>query len=292
MTDPGDPRARAFEAAHQAMLATWPVAAEQRWVETAWARTHLLIAGPPDAPPVFLVPGIATPGVMWTAQIAALVGSHRVHAVDLPGNAGFSKPVRRPRSFADFVTWWVELLDALGLPRADYVGMSYGGCVGAHLAVAVPEKVRRLALLAPAATLHPLSLGFMMRAMSSVLLPTRAGHANLMRWMAVPPREGRERYELLVEGIIDLFHTGRQRDGFIMLPNPRVLTDDELRGLRMPTLVVIGEQEKIYSAAEALARAKALIPDVETVAIPDASHDLMFAQPTLVGATLSRFLAG
>ena len=36
--------------------------------------------------------GIATPGVMWLSQIAGLVDSHRVYAVDLPGNVGFSVP--------------------------------------------------------------------------------------------------------------------------------------------------------------------------------------------------------
>jgi pimeloyl-ACP methyl ester carboxylesterase len=111
-----------------------------------------------------------------------------------------------------------------------------------------------------------------------------------MHWMTVPPSGGREHYEALVEGAIDLFYTGRRRDGFRMVPMWRVLGDDELRRLTMPTLVMIGEQEKIYDCGAALARAEALIPGVKSVRIPDASHDLMFAQPALVNANLRAFL--
>jgi pimeloyl-ACP methyl ester carboxylesterase len=282
--------AEAFEAAHRAMVATWPVAPEDKWITSPSGRTHLLACGPEDAPPVLLVPGMATPGVMWTAQIEALAPAHRVYAVDLPGNVGFSEPAKRPRGFDYFARWFVEVLDALGVERADYVGMSYGGCVGAQIALAVPHRIRRLVLMAPAATLLPLSSGIMLQGLSMLVWPTRARYAGATRWMAIPPQEGRERYDTLVEGMIDLFSTGRRKLGVTLLPNPRVLTDAELRRLTMPTLVMIGEGEKIYSASAALARAKALIPGVQTVSIPDASHDLMFCQSARVNAHLRDFL--
>lgn len=290
MPSPALSPAAAYEAAHQAMLATWPVTPEVRWVETPFGRTHLLACGPEDAPPVFLVPGMATPGVAWSEQIPALVGAHRVYAVDMPGNVGRSEPARRPRRFADLARWFSEMLDALGIARADYVGMSYGGCVGAQLALAVPERLRRLVLMAPAATIQPLSAAFMLRTLPLLLLGTRAQNAGLMRWMALPPTEGRERYEHQVEAVIDLFYTGRRRQGLTILPNPPVLDDAALRRISVPTLVMIGEGEKIYDARAALDRARALIPGVSTALIPGASHDLMYSQPARVNAELAAFL--
>ncbi len=53
---------------------------------------------------------------------------------------------------------------------------------------------------------------------------------------------------------------------------------------------MIGADERTYAAATALARAEALIPGVKTISIPDASHDLMFAQPARVNAGLRAFL--
>jgi pimeloyl-ACP methyl ester carboxylesterase len=160
-----------------------------------------------------------------------------------------------------------------------------------YLALAAPERIRRLALLAPAATLAPLAAAFTLRSLPQVVWPSRAAFAGLMRWMAVAPSEGREGYEALVEGCIELIYTGRHRDGFRMVPMWRVLRDEELQRLAMPTLVMIGADEKIYNAAAALSRAEALIPGVKAVRIPDASHDLMFAQPALVNANLREFLA-
>jgi pimeloyl-ACP methyl ester carboxylesterase len=91
--------------------------------------------------------------------------------------------------------------------------------------------------------------------------------------------------------MIDVTYAGRKRTGLSMMPSPRVLGDDELRRISMPTLVILGDKEKQYDPAPALARAKALIADVRTVLIPDASHDLMFCQPERVNAALKEFLA-
>jgi pimeloyl-ACP methyl ester carboxylesterase len=287
---PDSPAALAFDAAHKAMRDMWPVAPDDKWVETASGRTHLLVAGKPDGQPVFLVPGIATPGVAWTGQIGALLETHRVHAVDLPGNIGFSEPKSRPKNFDFYTTWFVEVLDALGIERADYIGMSYGGHLGARLAIAVPERLRRLVLLAPAATLQSLSGAFMARAMSMLFWPTRARHASVFRWMAATPDEGREQYERVMEGMVDILYTGRGKYGITVMPNVTKLSDDQLRSITVPTLVMIGAEEKIYSGPAALARAKALIPGVKTVEIPGASHDIMFAQPARVSAELKSFL--
>jgi pimeloyl-ACP methyl ester carboxylesterase len=282
---------RAFQAAHEALLRTWPVVPESVWVATPSGRTHLLAAGPPGAPAVFLAPGAGTSGVAWTCQIEALVADHRVYAVDLPANYGLSEPARPPRRFDDFARWYVEVLDALGLRQADWVGISYGGSIGVHLALTAPERIRRLCLLAPVATLLPVSAGLWVQTLSLMVWPSRARHGGMLRWMAVAPAEGRERYEDLMEKVADIIHAGRRRDGLSLIPNPRVLRDDELRRISVPTLVMIGEKEKIYDPGAALARAEALIPGVRTLCIPDASHDLMFCQPARVNAALSAFLA-
>jgi pimeloyl-ACP methyl ester carboxylesterase len=283
---------RAYEAAHEALIRTWPVAPEPVTITTPSGRTHLLAAGPPGAPPVFLVPGAGCAGAAYTCQIEALVEGHRVYAVDVPGNYGLSKPVRQPRTFDDFVRWYVEVLDALGLPQADYVGISYGASIGAHVALAAPERIRRLVLMAPSATLYRLGAGIWLQTLSMMVWPTRARHRGMLRWMAVTPAEGRERYEDVMDKVADIIYAGRRRDGLTIIPYTKVFSDEELRRISVPTLVMIGEKEKLYDAGAALARAKALIPGVKTVSIPGASHDLMFHQPERVNAALKEFLAG
>ena len=49
---------------------------------------------------------------------------------------------------------------------------------------------------------------------------------------------------------------------------PTVFSDDELRAMRVPTLLLIGDHEVISDPATALARARRLIPDFEGELVP------------------------
>jgi len=56
-------------------------------------------------------------------------------------------------------------------------------------------------------------------------------------------------------------------------------SDDELR---VPRLLLIGEQEVLYDPVGALSRAGRLIPGLIGELIPGASHDLAFRRPAIV----------
>jgi hypothetical protein len=47
----------------------------------------------------------------------------------------------------------------------------------------------------------------------------------------------------------------------------------ELRALRMPVLLLMGNREVIRDPVEALARARRVIPQFERAIVPDCSHD-------------------
>ena len=71
---------------------------------------------------------------------------------------------------------------------------------------------------------------------------------------------------------------------------PSVFSDDELRALRGPVLLLIGQNEVIYDAAKALARARALIPNFEGELVPSCKHDMCFSQHRIVDARVLDFL--
>jgi 3-oxoadipate enol-lactonase/4-carboxymuconolactone decarboxylase len=97
---------------------------------------------------------IGTTGAMW-AEVARLAGRGRaVVRWDLPGHgrspAGLV-PTDGTATVADFGRRLLELADALGIARFDYAGDSFGGAVGAWLAVHHPDRVRSLALVCTSA---------------------------------------------------------------------------------------------------------------------------------------------
>lgn len=71
---------------------------------------------------------------------------------------------------------------------------------------------------------------------------------------------------------------------------PTVLTDAELRNLRVPTLFLVGENETIYSVDKAVRRVKRLAPQVRTEIIAGAGHDLTIVQADTVNRMIVDFL--
>ena len=73
-----------------------------------------------------------------------------------------------------------------------------------------------------------------------------------------------------------------------VLPVP--YKDAALRGVRIPTLLLIGRQEALYDPVAAVERAKQLIPDVKTELIPQAGHEMPMSKAAAVNSRVLEFL--
>jgi pimeloyl-ACP methyl ester carboxylesterase len=127
--------------------ATGPERLRFQRVTTASGAWSLMTAG--AGAPVVLLHGLGATKGSFLPTLAALAGSFRTIAVDLPGFGDSFKPLGEryhPPFFARVV---IELMDALGLPRAHLVGNSMGGRVALEIGLRHPARVGRLALLAP-----------------------------------------------------------------------------------------------------------------------------------------------
>jgi len=58
----------------------------------------------------------------------------------------------------------------------------------------------------------------------------------------------------------------------------------------VPTLFLVGENEKIYSAKKAVQRLNEVAPQIETEVIPNAGHDLTIVQAEMVNRKVLEFL--
>ena len=118
-----------------------------RTVRTTKGRISISEAG--AGPAVVMVHGLGATKVSFLPTLAALAPHHRAIAVDLPGFGDSDKPVQAPYNARYFAQAMTALLDALELDRADFVGNSMGGRVAIEVGLRAPERVRRIALLAP-----------------------------------------------------------------------------------------------------------------------------------------------
>ena len=167
--------------------------------------------------------------------------------------------------------------------------MSFGGWLSINFALAEPERVRKLILISPAASLLPLVKQFIPRAILSSLPPKKFWFYTFMAWMGLKRGPGHE----FSESLLDMMWLGGENikmSAETMRVMPTVYSDKELGALKMPVLLLIGENEVIYNPTKALARAKGLITDLTGELLPNCSHDISFSQHDIVDERVLTFL--
>jgi pimeloyl-ACP methyl ester carboxylesterase len=268
-----------YLAHYDAVSSRWPVPSTTMTVPTSYGRTFVRVSGPADAPPLVLLPGGGSSMLMWAPNVAALSERYRVYALDRLGDIGRSVYLRPLATSADVVSNLDELLSALQLgSEIRLVGLSFGGWEAAEYALAHSARLARVALIAPAATLFNLPPEFAWRGLL-VLLPVRGFMEGLMRWSlphlgAATDPAGRKLFDSLVDESYLGTRSFDLRQGAI----PRVLSDEELASIRPATLFMVGEDETLYPARDAIGRLARVAPRVRTELVRGAGHDLTWVK--------------
>ena len=116
-------------------------------VRTAMGDIAVLRAG--RGHPVLLLHGLGATKASFLPTVAALAGAFRVVALDLPGFGDSVMPLGAAYDPPFFARAVAGVLDACEIERAHLVGNSMGGRVALEVGFEFPERVGRLALLAP-----------------------------------------------------------------------------------------------------------------------------------------------
>ena len=89
-------------------------------------------------------------GLTWDPFLDRLAESFTVYAPEHPGTTPEAHDdVYHLDGLWDLVLCYEELLETLGIRDAAFVGHSFGGMVACEVAAAYPDRVRRLAMIAP-----------------------------------------------------------------------------------------------------------------------------------------------
>lgn len=250
-------------------------------------RMSFAVEGPETAPTVVLHHPLATDLTIWDELTAALVPRYRVVRFDARGH-GASEATAAPYDFAMLTADTVALMDHLGLPRAHFLGLSMGGMVGQHLGVEHPQRCASLILCSTTSRIpdeaRPLweqrvtvareqGMGSQVEpALSRWLAPASQGNpalvARMRRYIEATPVEGYAGWCLAIR---DLGVT------------------DRLKGIRLPTLVVVGAEDPSTPPAAAQV-IHGEIAGSELVEVPGVSHQLHVEQPETFNRHVLDFL--
>ncbi|MFF4215722.1 alpha/beta fold hydrolase [Streptomyces nondiastaticus] len=261
-------RARILGAYDKAM-AFWPEPRGQQDVATSFGTTRVHTYGGGAGTPVVLLHGQSATPAEWAPHVAALGGERPVLAVDRVGEPGYSAQTAPIRTADHIADWLEEVLAGLGLERAHLVGHSYGGCVALNHAARRPARVASVTAYEPPRALAPLKAGFVLGALVAVLSGSdkvqRRWFTGLIGDTGAGPEEAEATMRLSLEAI---------RGFRIRLPQPWRMTDEELRSVSAPALILLGGAGKAMDARRAEGRARRLIPGVRTEIVPGAGHGI------------------
>src|SRR5262252_1155410 len=98
--------------------------------------------GPEGAPWLVFSNSLCTTGAMWDDQAAALKSKYRVLRYDQRGHGGTDAPAGR-YTFELLIADAAALLDAVGVKRAHFAGLSMGGVTALGMALDHPDRVDR-----------------------------------------------------------------------------------------------------------------------------------------------------
>lgn len=195
-----------------------------------------------------------------------LAKKHRVIAPRHPGFGGSALPPEF-RTVADLALLYLDLLDKLELKEPVLVGSSLGGWIATEMCVCSPERIARLVLIG--------SLGVKLggredRDFADIYFMP---HEELRGRLYADPERWSPDFSKLSEA--DLQVAGRDRQSMAFygwrpyMHNP--LLRRWLHRVRMPTLLVWGEQDRFVSPAYAKNLAAAL-PKAQLRTIAKAGH--------------------
>lgn len=222
---------------------------------------------------------------LWDRQTEALAPHFQVLRYDYRGH-GRSFPSGEAASVADFAADALAVMDAAGVGRAHFIGLSLGGMIGQHLALHAPGRLLSLTLCATAAYLPPPD-AWEQRARNAVV-QGMAPFIEISRGRWFTPHLLASAPDVAEGALAQLAHV----DPASYAVACRVIRDFDLRSrvseIRLPVQLIAGEQDPSTPPA-ALEGLRAEIPGATMTILSPAAHLLNLERPDEVSRLIASF---
>lgn len=223
-----------------------------------------------EGPWLVLAHSLATDLTLWDDNLPALTQHFRVLRFDTRGHGGSSAP-EGPYDFAMLTADVLGLMDALGVGRAHFCGISMGGMIAQHVALAAPERIDRLALVSTTSGYPPTTKAIWAERIALVRNSGMEAQVapTLERWFTPPYREAHPEVMDRIGGLV----RATPPAGYIGSGQAisTLNTTDRLSALSCPTLVIVGADD-VGTPPVMGRRIAERIPGARFESIPSASH--------------------
>ena len=218
-----------------------------------------------EGPAIVLLHGITGTSETWNEVLPWLAERHTVLAPDLLGHGQSAKP-RGDYSLGAYASGVRDLMIALGIDRATFVGHSLGGGIAMQLAYQFPDRLERLVLMSSGGLGREVHLMLRLTALPAAeyvlpllsaqpLLGAGEAVASVFRRLGLKPGPDLEEIARGFASLGDVdarqafIHTARS---IIDIDGQRVDATDRLYlAAKVPSLIMWGERDPIIPVAHA-----------------------------------------
>jgi pimeloyl-ACP methyl ester carboxylesterase len=277
-----------FNVAYEAILTRWLVPYEELYIPTRFGDTHIVTSGARDAAPLMLLHPAGGGAAMWCRNVEPFSQQYRTYAIDTISESNKSvltHPISFRHQRQDFADWMIDLFEGLKIESTNIVGNSFGGFLALNTAYHLPDRVRRVVLISPAATFVPIpawTRHFMPANMIGPLIGSKRMLLDAYDW--IWQDFPKDEYMVQLRTVSALY--GRPRHW-----NPTVFRDNELCKIQTSILLLIGDHEVIYKPEDAIRRATRCVPGLKAEIVPNANHIAEYTAADLVNRKILNFLS-
>ncbi|EME18728.1 2-hydroxy-6-ketonona-2,4-dienedioic acid hydrolase [Rhodococcus erythropolis] len=249
----------------------------QGFINAGGYRTRYLHAGDSSKPPLVLLHGITGHAEAYVRNLASHAEHFDVWAIDFIGH-GYSAKPNHPLEIHHYVDQVLGFLAAIGQEKASFSGESLGGWVTARLAQQHRERVDRVALNTMGGTMaNPEVMERLFTlSMNAAKDPSWENVRTRLEWLMADP-------SMVTDDLIRTRQMIFQQPDWLMAcemnmalqdPDTRarnMITDDDLRGIEAPALVLWTTKDPSGPVDEAR-RIASLIPDSTLAVMENCGH--------------------
>ncbi|OBQ54691.1 alpha/beta hydrolase [Tamlana sp. s12] len=270
--------------AYNQALQLWDIPYSEEDIQTKYGKAHVIISGKENNKALVLLHGMDASSTMWYPNIKALSKTHRIYAIDFLMEPGKSTLTTEALSKEEIVDWYQSIFSHYQLKNFDIVAASRGGWMATLLATQENNSIDKIALLSPAQTFEYVDApAKTSKALFLKLFPSKNQFKKTLDVFSKYPNKINSVYKN------QFYLANKYAKSNTSLLQMQPFSEDELKSISNPVLVLIGDQDVINSE-EALEKAKDNLENSTTRVIKDAGHFLSIDQSEIVNKTITEFL--
>lgn len=256
----------------------------QDWVDAGGVRTRYAQAGPKGAPALIMLHGTGSSWECFCANLEAHSKHFNCYAIDMVGS-GFSDKPNEPYEIPVYVEHVRKFMDAVGVQRASFIGVSLGAWVTGRFAVTHPDRIEKLTLLAPSGLIVNRETMTRTKGVRTRAVDDPSWDNIKTVFNSILYKE-EDRINDLVQVRQIIYQQPEMKgamDNILVLQREEVrvrnlISEDEWRGVTAPILIVLApdDNEDYYVTGKRIAE---IAPNARTLEVREVKHWAHFEKP-------------